>query len=152
MKSLQKTYEQAVDRLSQYLDERGMRFTVERKFILEQVCSLPQPFSAAQLRALCKAQRLTRATIYNSINLLCDAHVLHTLKRGAGMSTTEYELVGRPTTRMQMVCKRCGRITEFRDATISELIKKHRYTNFDMQHYSLYVYGECKACRPKRKH
>ena len=149
MKISQKTYEQTVDKLAQYLAGRHMRFTVERQWLLEKICSLPQPFNPEQLRAACQEQRISRATVYNTIEVLCAAQILHPLKRVKGMQSTEYELVVRPSTRMQIICKHCGRVQDFRDLSVAEQVKRRKFPNFEVQHFSLFVYGECKACRQR---
>lgn len=151
MKVSQKTYEQAVEKLASYLAAQKMRFTIERRWILEKICGLQQPFNPEQIVDACKEKRLSRATVYNTIEVLCAAHVLSPLKRLKGMQSTEYELVARPVTKMQIICKHCGRINEFRDMSITTLVKRRKYSNFEVQHFTLLVYGECKACRTSRK-
>ena len=144
-----KLYETVLERLDAYLKSREMRQTLERKWVLEQVCRLPQPFTAEQLRQACEGQRLSRATIYNTLELLLAANILHAHQRQVGQAATEYELTLSATSHMTIICHKCGRQTEIHDKSIATLIRTRKYSNFNLQHYSLFLYGEYKLCRRK---
>ena len=122
-----------------------------RNMVLQQVCQLPQPFTAEQLTTVCQAERISVGTVYNSLNLFVLAQILHATSRQRGKSATEYELTTTNTIRMQVVCQNCGRVTDFHDAAIERLVAERKYSNFNVQHMSLFVYGECKICRRKIK-
>ena len=119
--------------------------------VLEQVCLLPQPFTAEQLADACKAERISVGTVYNALNLFLLAQILYATNRQRGRAATEYELTVGSPTRMHIVCTRCGRVTEIHDKAIARLVQERKYSNFNMQHFSLYVYGECKICRRQVK-
>lgn len=124
-----------------------MRPTAERRMVLEQVCQLPQPFTAEQLIEVCSEQRISVGTVYNTLNLFISARILHAIERQRGKAATEYELIIGSQARMIVICERCGRQTELHDKAIDRLVRERRYSNFKMQHFSLFVYGECKICR-----
>ena len=117
--------------------------------ILEQVCALPQPFTADRLVKACAAQRISVGSVYNALNLFVTARILHASIRQRGRAATEYELMTDNTVRMQVVCRKCGRKTDFNDKAIARLVQERKYSNFNPQHFSLLVYGECKICRRK---
>ena len=121
-----------------------------RNAVLEQAFMLPQPFTADQLVEACQAQRISVGTVYNSLEIFVSAQILHSITRQRGQNATEYEWMVGDQTRMQVVCEKCGRVSDFHDKAIERLIQERRYSNFTIQHFSLYVYGECKLCR-KRK-
>ena len=118
--------------------------------VLEQVCLLPQPFTAEQLLKACEAQRITVGTVYNALNLFLDANLVHATKRQRGLSATEYELTTGPNNRFEIICRKCGRVAEVRDPVIVQTIMERKYSNFNAQHFSLSIYGECKICRRKQ--
>ena len=143
-------YNSALERLNQYVLSHNKRPSKVRNEVLEQAFLLPQPFTADQLMEACKEQRISTGTVYNSLQLFVSAQILHGITRQRGQNATEYEWMVGDQTRMQVVCEKCGRVSDFHDKAIGRLIQERRYSNFNMQHFSLYVYGECKLCR-KRK-
>jgi len=140
-----------MDRLAAYIRSNGMRPSAVRKMILKAVCGLPQPFPAKQLAEACKAERISVGSVYNALDLFIKADILRATKRQRGKAATEYELVLGNPVRMMVVCQRCGRRTEFNDKAIDRLVRERKYSNFNLQQYSLVVYGECKVCRKKIK-
>ena len=147
-----KVYTSALGLLSAYIRANNMRPSTVRNMVLEQVCTLPQPFTADQLIEACKAERISVGTVYNSLNLFILARILHANERQRGRRTaTEYELLPGNTMRMQIICEKCSRVTEFHDKAIERLVRERKYSNFNIQHFSLFVYGECNLCRRKVK-
>lgn len=142
-----KSHNSAIKQLSAYIRANGMRPSRVRKMVLEQICLLPQPFTAEELVTACQKDRISTGTIYNALNLFVLARILHVRDRERGRAVSEYELITGKPMRMQMTCTKCGRVTEIHDKAIEGLIKERKYSNFVMQHFSLFVYGECKLCR-----
>ena len=144
-------YNSALERLNQYQPKHGLRPSAVRNNVLEQVCALPQPFSAAQLEEACKQQRISTGTVYNALKIFVSAQILHVIKRQRGQAVMEYELITSNTPHMQYVCEKCGRMVDFNDKAIARLVKERRYSNYDVRTFSLIVYGECKVCRVKQQ-
>lgn len=119
--------------------------------VLEQACLLEQPFTAEQLRMACEQERISVGTIYNSLDLFIEAQITRAIKRQRGKASTEYEMITGAGNRMQIVCKKCGRVTDITDKAITRLVQERKYSNFTMPHFSLFVYGECKVCRKKNR-
>ena len=150
----QKLYTTALEHLQNYLLSHNMRVTVERKMVLEQVCMLKQPFTAQQLVEACEAERISRATVYNNLDVFLTAQLLHAFNKQTGRAFTEYELTTSPSPRLQFICTNCGRTVEMHDKAIERMVRERKYSNFDLRTFSLYVYGQCKICRrikPKYK-
>ena len=142
-----KTYDAALARLTGYIKEQGLRSTPVRRMVLEQICLLPQPFTAEQLTQACVAERISVGTVYNSLSLFLSAQILHATNRQRGKTATEYELITGTPNRMQIICQKCGRVANMHDKAIEHLIEKRKYSNFNVSHFSVFVYGECKHCR-----
>ena len=120
--------------------------------VLEQACLLKQPFTARQLEEVCKEERISTGTVYNSLDLFVLAQILYASKRQRGKAATENELItNRSSFRMQMICTKCGRVQDIQDKAIARLLQERKYSNFNMQNASLFIYGECKVCRKKTK-
>lgn len=140
----------ALERLNRYVLDHNKRPSKVRDAVLEQAFLLPQPFTADQLEEACQAQRISVGTIYNSLEIFVSARILHSITRQRGQAATQYEWMAGAQTRMQVVCEKCGRISDFHDKAIERLLQERRYSNFNMQHFSLYVYGECKLCKTRK--
>ena len=142
------TYSSAVKRLRAYIDEHGMRRTREREVILERVCDL-RCFYVEQVRDSLTELTISRATIYNTLDVLEKAGIIHRLDKEFGVRAGQYEIVQANASHIQIICQRCGRISEVRDTTINRMLADKRFTNFNPQRFSLYIYGTCKVCRRK---
>lgn len=143
-------YKNALAMLDEYLRSQSLRMTTERQIVLNELCQLAQPFTAEQLVEACRSERISQATIYNTLRLFLAAHILHTHERQRGRAATEYELMTGNVLRMQMVCHKCGRVNDFHDRAIERLIRERKYWNFSPEQFSLFVYGECKICHKRR--
>jgi len=138
--------------MSAYARENNMRLSLVRNMVLQRICQLPQPFTAEQLVEACQDIRVSVGTVYNLLRLFVLAHILHATSRQRGKTAVEYELMtGGPTIRMEVICQKCGRISEFHDPAIERMISDRKYTNFIAQHMTLFVYGECRICRTRTK-
>lgn len=144
-----RSYKNAQAILFRYLREHEMRPSKVRDMVLTALCQLPQPFTAEQLIKACEAEHISVGTVYNALNLFLDAHVLHAYKRQQGQLATEYELIAGTPNKIQIVCQKCGRVQNVSSNLITTHIREHKYSNFNMQHFTLYVYGECRVCRKK---
>lgn len=144
------TYKAASSKLENYIRENGLRHTPERYTLLRHICALEQPFGIdALVGSLAEEERISTATIYNTVNLLVSAQILHCISRRDGRKYAQYQLTAQQAARLELVCTRCGRVSAFKDKAIENLIRMRKYSNFNLQGYSLYIYGECKTCKRK---
>ena len=145
-----RAYILAQEKLVRFLHEHEKRPSKVRNIVLSLACALPQPFTAEQLQRACETERISVGTIYNSLNTFVDAQILRATERQRGKAATEYELITGSSNRLQIVCKECGRVTDITDKAITTLVQNRKYSNFNMQHFSLFIYGECRICRKKK--
>jgi Fe2+ or Zn2+ uptake regulation protein len=141
----------AQERLDHYVRTHSMRPSAVRNEVLLQACNLHQPFTADQLIAVCATERISVGTVYNCLQLFSKAHIIMGKQRQRGHIATEYEVLHDTSKHMQFICLKCGRTIDFNDKAIARLIEERKYSNFNLQQYSLIVYGECKICRGKGK-
>ncbi len=146
-----KTYEQLQEQLNEYILSHNMRPSKVRNMVLRAACQLPQPFTADDLAKKCTEERISVGTVYNVLNLLILAQILHAIQRQRGKAATEYELVRESSAHMQVVCPKCGRVSEFTEPSIIRLVHERRYSNFIAKYFTLVVYGECRVCRKKQR-
>lgn len=135
------------ERLAQYINNVGKRNTPERLFVLEAAESLPPHFNAEQLCAAVakNGNRLSLATIYNTLALLVECRIL--VRHNFFASSSVYELA--PVRHHHLVCRSCGRIKDFRDTAFDNFMRGKRFTRFQPDGFSLTVFGICSTCARK---
>jgi len=138
-----------VRKFSDYLDEHGMRQTTERYAILNRILNINGHFTIEELQQLIDGDgfRVSRSTVYNTVELLIEAKLLrrHVFD---GMQA-QYERITLPHT--HLICTHCGKVKEVRDTNFAAFMNARRFNAFNVDHYSLYVYGTCSTCARKLK-
>ena len=132
-----------------YLKRKNLKLTPERRTILEQMNGCGKHLGPEQLLLQLreKGKRVSRATIYRTLELLVDSGVVK--KVCLGPQQFYYEsLQGKNRTHSHMVCLTCGRITEFTDsATERRLAEVCRENYFQMTSRCFQVFGYCSNCK-----
>ena len=138
-----------VRQFSDYLDAHGMRKTTERYAILSHILNINGHFTIEELQQIINADgfRVSRSTVYNTVELLMDAKMLrrHVFE---GMQA-QYERITLPHT--HLICTSCGKVKEVRGPNFAAFMNARRFNVFNTDHYSLYVYGVCSTCARKSK-
>jgi Fur family ferric uptake transcriptional regulator len=88
--------------------------------------------------------RVSRATIYNVVNLLTDARLL--VKHSLGREV-RYERSLQVVPAVYLICTNCGKIRKTANKPVKEFIENNKFGRFQVTHYSLFLYGECSKCR-----
>ena len=136
-----------VRKFSEYLDAHGMRKTTERYAILQRILDINGHFTIDELQQMIDNEgfRVSRSTVYNTVELLMDAKMLrrHVFE---GMQA-QYERITLPHT--HLICTSCGKVKEVRDPNFAAFMNARRFNAFNTDHYSLYVYGTCSTCARK---
>ncbi len=141
----QETLNEAKKLLSEYLSKKKLRKTQERFAVLELIYSIKGHFDTETLLKLIKDQYpLSRATLYNTINLLleCNLIIKHQFDK-SGSATYEKAL---KTNHNHLICSQCGTIREFGDESLRKIIQYKPLRGFQTSHYTLYIYGICSKC------
>ena len=145
-----KVFGAALARLNAYIAEHNGRYSAVRELVLEKACYLPQPFTAEQLLEACQADNISKGTIYNTLRLFIDAHIINAFDRQREHKVTEYEVITTTQIRLQTICERCGKIQSFHDPVVERVIRERKYPNFILQHFTLLAYGQCRRCKEKK--
>lgn len=131
---------------SEYLKLHGLRKTPERFAILDAAYAMDCHFTAEQLLTeMTENQRfhVSRATVYNTMDLLVEAKLLHKHQIGGG---AQYERSYNSDSHYHQICTNCGSVTEFHDLKLHRDLTTLKTRRFTAQSYSLYVYGLCSKC------
>ena len=136
------------EKFAEYLKKNNLRKTHERFTILDKIYSFNTHFDIESLYNAMKRKnyRVTRATLYNTLELLVKCNLV--LKHQFGKNCAQFEKAYGNKQHDHLICTECGQIIEFSVPRIQKIISTTtNMMNFSMAHHSLYIYGVCDECK-----
>lgn len=130
-----------------HLEKNKLRKTPERFTILEEIYSRNDHFDAEALYIYFKENnfRISRATVYNTLDLLVSCELV--IKHQFGKNQTQYEKAYGSKQHDHLICIDCKKVIEFCDPRIQAIQDKiGELLDFQITHHSLMLYGKCGKC------
>ena len=128
-----------------FLKKRNLRQTPERFMVLEEVYATNDHVDADELylRLKQKGNRISRATVYNTLDLLLDCDLVG--RHQFGKNQAKYERAYSYWQHDHLICLDCNEVLEFCDPRIQgiqEMVAE--IYQFDIKHHALHLYGHCR--------
>ncbi len=127
-----------------FLEAKKLRKTPERFAILEKILKMKVHFDVEELYLSLEddAYHVSRATVYNTIDLLCECGILR--KHQFSSQQAHYEIAG--GNHFHLICMQCGKIKEVKDDEFLTTVMMRKYSAFTPSYFSAYLYGLCSTC------
>jgi len=154
----EETLEEAQKQFAQYLQDKKHRKTPERFAILSEIYARDDHFDVEMLYVELKKKNyhISRATVYNTLDLLLDCGLV--IKQQFGNNVSLYEKAYGYRQHDHLICNNCHKVLEFCDPRIQQIQNMiGELLKFNVTEHALTLYGNpqqdesghCLSCSKK---
>lgn len=137
-----------------FLKRQNLRQTPERFTVLDAIYATGDHVDADELYLRLKQQgeRVSRATVYNTLDLLLDCDLV--VRHQFGKNQAKYERAYSYWQHDHLICLDCNEVMEFCDPriqSIQEMVAE--IYQFEIKNHALNLYGHCRraGCEHRRE-
>jgi Fur family transcriptional regulator, ferric uptake regulator len=138
----------AAESLKAFLRARGLRMTGEREALVRAALGRRRHFTLEELveEVVQGDTRASRATVYRGLPILIEAGILQPVL--VSDEPRRFELAFGRRHHDHLMCRRCGRVVEFRSSAIEDLqLKVAARHGFRLTSHLHELVGDCTVCR-----
>ena len=127
--------------------ERGLRFTEQRRRVLELVWNSHQPVGAYDIldRLNRTGGKVAPPTVYRALDFLIEADLVHRLDSlNAFVGCPD---PSNPHSGQFLICQKCRSVAELEDGDIDDMVRERAAdVGFEALHQTLEIEGICRNC------
>jgi len=133
--------------LNQYLQERGLKHSKQREFILQHFLETSGHMTVDDLYRVIRRKHpgIGRTTIYRALKVFVDAQLASAIELKDGLTRFEHKY--RHAHHDHMICVECGTILEFLSPEIERLQDEIADAyGFTIESHRHQIFGQCQKC------
>jgi Fur family ferric uptake transcriptional regulator len=137
------------DAFAEYLKGKKRKHTAERDAIFDKIRQTTELFSLDSIWKQLDDDnfRVSRASIYNTIELLLDAKIV--VRHLFSPANVQYELKCFAEQHHYTICTTCGAVGVVENGKLNRHFSRCKIPRFTSEYYTLYFYGICSKCKYK---
>ena len=153
--------EARIEKIKQQLQSQGYKLTPQREATVRVLLENEEDHLSAEdvfMLVKDKAPEIGLATVYRTLELLSDLHVLEKMNFGDGVARYDLRNDSSHHHHHHLICTQCGSVDEIMEDWLTELEDRlEREFGFAVLDHRLDFQGICRRCRemgvavPKRK-